>query len=80
MPTILRVRGFEIAVRTHDHGPPHVHVRHGRDEVVINLGIGDESPYVREIRGMSRQDIRRAMDIVTQNSDKLVLEWSRIHG
>ena len=79
MPTVLRRNGFEIAIRTHDHEPPHVHVLFGGDEVVINLGIDGRNPYVREVRGMSRRDIRRAVDIVTPNNEILLLEWQRIH-
>ena len=79
MPTVLRQRGFEIKIRTDDHDPPHVHIKYGGEEVVINLGIGINGPMIREIRGMSRPNIRRAMDIVNANNDLLLGEWRRIH-
>ncbi len=40
MPTVLRQRGFDVAVRPRDHGPPHVHILHSGEEVVILLGVG----------------------------------------
>lgn len=79
MPTVLRHRGFEVAIRTGDHGPPHVHVLYGREEVVIILGMGINDPHIREIRGMSRPNIRQAMDIVSENNETLLTEWRRIY-
>ena len=79
MPTILRQNGFEVRIRTDDHDPPHVHVRYAGEEVVINLGIGFDDPHVRENRGMSRPNIRRAMDIVTIHNEALLEKWQRIH-
>ena len=61
MPTVCRERGFEIAVRPRDHGPPHVHVLHSGEEVVILLGVGDMIPRVRENRGMRLRDVRKAI-------------------
>jgi len=80
MPTVLRTHGFEVAVRPRDHGPPHVHVLHGGEEVVILLGVGGIIPRIRENRGMSGRNIRKAMDIVTANNDMFLQEWQKIHG
>ena len=80
MPTVIRQRGFEIAVRPRDHGPPHVHVLHGGEEVVILLGVGDIVPRVRENRGMRERNVRKAMDIITANNDEFLKEWRKIHG
>lgn len=80
MPTVLRQRGFEIAIRPKDHGPPHVHVLHSGEEVVILLGIGDIVPRVRENRGMRLRNVRKAMDIVSANNDEFLKEWRKIYG
>ena len=80
MPTVLRQRGFEIAVRPRDHGPPHVHVLHGGEEVVILLGVGDNVPRVRENRGMRVRNVRKAMAIVTANNEMFLKEWQKIYG
>ncbi|MGD9562180.1 MAG: DUF4160 domain-containing protein [Pyrinomonadaceae bacterium] len=80
MPTVFRELGFEIAIRPKDHGPPHVHVLHSGEEVVILLGIGDVIPSVRENRGMRLRNIRKAMDIVTAHNDEFLEEWRKIYG
>lgn len=80
MPTVLRQRGFDVAIRPRDHGPPHVHILRGGEEVVILLGLGDAGPQVRENRGMTGRNIRIAMDIVIENNEMFLLEWRRIHG
>lgn len=79
MPTIFRQGGFDVRVRPRDHHPPHVHILYGREEVVINLGIGIDEAHIRENRGMRRVNIRRAMDIVTANNSKFLIEWRRFH-
>lgn len=80
MPTVLRVAGFQIAVRTEDHGPPHVHVLSAGEEVVINLGSRSDDPYVRDNRGMRRRNVGKAIDIITANKEFLLVEWRRFHG
>ena len=80
MPTVLRQRGFDVAIRSRDHGPPHVHVLHSGEEVVILLGVGDIVPRVRENRGMRERNVRKAMDIVTANNEMFLKEWLKIYG
>jgi len=64
----------------HDPLPPHVHVLHGGTEVVVNLGMEGNTPFVREMRGMSDRQIRRALDIAVENNEIFLIEWRRIHG
>ena len=80
MPTVLRQSGFEVIIRPRDHGPPHVHILHGGEEVVILLGVGDAGPRVRENRGMSRRNIRNAVDLVIANNEMFLWEWRELHG
>ena len=80
MPTILRQSGFEFVIRTHDHLPPHVHVLLAGTEVVLNLGMESRLPFVREMRGMSNRNIRRALEIAVENNEAFLAEWRRIHG
>ena len=80
MPTILRRSGFEFVIRTHDHLPPHVHVLLAGTEVVLNLGMEDNPPFVREIREMSDRNIRRALEIALEKNEAFLIEWRRIHG
>ena len=80
MPTVLRQHGFEVAIRPRDHGPPHVHVLHSGEEVVILLGVGINVPRVRENRGMRERNVRKAMNIVTASNDEFLKEWRKIYG
>ena len=79
MPTIFRQGGFDVRIRPRDHPPPHVHILYGREEVVINLGVGINDAHIRDNRGMRRANIRRAMDIVTANNSNFLIEWRRFY-
>jgi hypothetical protein len=80
MPVVLRSGGFTVRIRTHDHSPPHVHVFHSGEEVVINLGDHIEPPWIRDLRGMSLRRMRQALALVMLNQERLQMEWTRIHG
>jgi hypothetical protein len=81
MPTVLRQNGFEFIVRTRDHEPPHVHAFYGREQVLIGLGLNEnDSPYVYEVRGMSRQNVRRALEIAIEHNDAFLAVWRQIYG
>ncbi|HMS10158.1 MAG TPA: DUF4160 domain-containing protein [Pyrinomonadaceae bacterium] len=79
MPTVLRTGGFSIRIRTRDHGPPHVHVFHGGDEVVILLGDDLELPSIRDIRGMPLRQMRVALELVAEHQKILLEEWKKIY-
>jgi hypothetical protein len=80
MPRILRIDGFEVAILTRDeHPPPHVHVYHADEEIVIEL----EPLAVRESR-MRHKNAARAW-LIVQNKQGLLLErwhqiWKMRHG
>lgn len=50
-----------------DHEPMHVHAIKAGEEVVINLGAEGELPSVRAVKNMKRANVRRALDIATDN-------------
>jgi hypothetical protein len=62
-----------------DHQPAHVHV-FGDGQVKINLTGADGAPELIRAFGMKRGDIRRAMNIVTEQRDHLLMRWREIHG
>ncbi len=80
MPTVLRKDGFAVDVYTFDHEPAHVHIWKAGKEVVINLGEGDEKPVIRDIRGMSKMNVRKAYSTVEQNLAYLREKWKEYHG
>ena len=75
-PTILRVAGFEVVIRTTDHEPAHVHVLKGGGEVQIRL---------RPVRvggrwRMGLRDVAQARDLVLAHQSRLIKAWEAIHG
>jgi len=76
MPTVLRERGFRFVINTDDHPPPHVHVKRGGSEAVIEFeGVVE----VRDNWGLRREDLRIAFQIVKRNQEALLTAWRRIY-
>jgi hypothetical protein len=71
MPTVLRVDGFKFSFYAGDHDPPHVHVRHGGTHVIIEIASGG----VRRIGGMRDPDVKRALAIVKEHREALLVAW-----
>ena len=80
MPTVLRQGGFSVMVLTNDHIPAHVHVFKAGTEVIVNLGIGTNGPQIREVKGMSKGNVRKAVRLIEESLVTLREEWERIHG
>jgi hypothetical protein len=81
MPTILRESGFRVVIYTRDEHPPaHVHVWRAGGEAVIRLGAEGELPFLHEVNGMPKRDVRRALDLVTAHQDILLTRWEEING
>lgn len=75
MATILSQDGFQVMIFTNDHPSAHVHVFKAGTEAVINL----VPVSIRENYRMSPKNLRRAVDIVTENQDLLLQAWREIH-
>ncbi len=80
MGTMLFQDGFSVMIFVLDHPPPHVHIFKASEQLVVNLGDANTKPVVRENKGMSRQNKRRALELVASHQARLLLEWRRIHG
>ncbi len=76
MPVVFRERGLNFVVYVDDHPPPHVHV--------IGDGVAkiDLEPAVALVhcRGLSKADVRRALDVVESHRPAMLEAWKRIHG
>lgn len=79
MPTVLEHDGFRVMIHSDDHRPAHVHV-YKSGLVVIRLNNRRTPPSVREVIGMSRQDVRAALLLVIEHKKFLARRWRRIHG
>lgn len=76
MPTVLRVKGFDVRINTADHEPPHVHIYNAEGMVKIYL-----DPIVVKSRvGMSTRMATKAELIVHQYQTMLLDAWREIHG
>jgi hypothetical protein len=80
MPTVLRRSGFSVMVLTNDHTPAHVHVFRAGTEVIVNLSTGMNGPQIREVKRMSKGNVRKAVRLIEENLATLREEWRRIHG
>jgi hypothetical protein len=87
MPKVFSERGFEFWIYTADHPPAHSHVirghKHGLgriSEVLIYLGDEMTLPSLREVRGMRKADVKRALSIVFARQEELLVVWNQIYG
>ncbi len=74
---MLRQGGFSFLIYTRDHEPMHVHVWHQGNEAVIRF---ETEIVVLEVNGLNRQQVRKALSIVTQNQRFLIDKWREIYG
>ncbi len=80
MPKVFEQDGWRFYVYFNDHRPSHVHIEKAGGEAVIYLGDRTTKPSLREVRGMSAKDVKKALEITAQQQQKLKSAWSRIHG
>jgi hypothetical protein len=76
MITVIREAGLRVVIFTNDHDPAHVHV-FGDGQAKINL-LG--SPELVWAEGMTRGEVRKAMDVVAEHQALLLAKWREIHG
>ena len=79
MVTVIRSNGFRVVIYLDDHAPAHVHVI-GNGEAKVNLLSADGGPELVWAFAMKRNDVRRAMDLVADQLNFLLLKWNEIHG
>lgn len=79
MVVVMRRHGLRVVIYRDDHLPAHVHV-FGDGEAKIELIGVDGTPRLLSADGFKRSDLRRAMEIVTDNRNALIRRWREIHG
>ncbi len=79
MVTIHRAHGLRIVIFSDDHEPAHVHV-FGDGHAKINLSGRSGTPELVWAVDMKRNEIRRAMAIVTEQRQAFLARWREIHG
>ncbi len=77
MVTVLyrQRHGYDVVIHTEDHGPAHVHVIKGGNEVIIELItwriIGNQR--------FNQRELSRIRKLLRENEALLVETWSRLH-
>lgn len=78
MPCILYFGGFRIVIYPNDHLPPHVHVMGTNWEIKLSLG---SPPQLLGVKGSpTKGDLRKALTVVSEQTDELMNAWRNIHG
>ncbi len=80
MPTVLRVLGARVSIRTNDHGPAHVHVVRGGSEALFYLNCPGGPPTLRENYRFSRSELNELQAELEAVIGHLCNEWRKIHG
>ena len=81
MPTVLREGPFSVRIYVgeREHGPPHVHIYLGSARATIWLGDSPSIPTLRENKGLTAHELRKAKAVVLRNADFLRAIWRRFH-
>jgi hypothetical protein len=74
MPTVLRINGYAFRLYTDDHPPPHVHVVHAGEKVVVDL----DTLAIRDVVNMKSRDVLRVVEWVAENRERLIFQWNRL--
>ncbi len=78
MSVILRSNGFLFVIYPNDHEPPHIHIFRAGAESIINLGIDDQEPVIRDVYRMRNRDIAVAMAVTRANNDRFLKCWKEL--
>ncbi len=78
MVTVHRVYGFRFVIFSNDHSPPHVHLfgQGGEARIILEGRSGITLDWVA---GISRGDLRKLMQEVLRERERLVAMWRAIH-
>jgi Domain of unknown function (DUF4160) len=78
MVTVHRAHGFRFVIFPNDHSPPHVHVfgQGGEAKIVLDGPGGVRLDWVA---GIGRGDLRRVVQEVQRERERLIAMWKRIH-
>ena len=79
MVTVHREAGLRFVIFTDDHEPAHVHVI-GDGNAKIDLAGPDGKPHLVTNNGFKAGDLRKAMQIVTEQRTWLLEKWNHYHG
>jgi Domain of unknown function (DUF4160) len=78
MVTAHRAYGFRFVILSNDHSPAHVHVfgQGGEAKIILEGPAGVRLDWVA---GISRGDVRKVMQEVRRERERLIAMWRTIH-
>lgn len=79
MVTIYRAHGLRVLIFRDDHEPANVHV-FGDGQAKINLAGPQGAPALVWAVSMKRSEVRRAMQLVTDQQAAFLVRWRETHG
>ena len=71
MPTILRIDGFRFFFFSNEHEPEHIHIEKGDMYARIEI----QSLKVTDSYNASSKDMKKIIELVKNNKDKLLGAW-----
>lgn len=71
VPTVLRIDGFRFFFFSNEHTPEHIHIEKGDMYARIEL----ESLKVTDSYNLSSKDLKKLIELVSRNKNKLKGEW-----
>ena len=80
MVVVMRRYGLRVVIYRDDHTPAHVHVFGDGEAKIELIGVDGTTPRLLYAEGFKRSDVRRAMELVSENRDHLIRRWREIHG
>jgi len=77
MPIVFEKDGYRFFFYSNEHGPAHVHVRHGGGEAVFEL---EELVELRESQSMKMGELSKALKLARENRDLILERWHEYLG
>lgn len=81
MPIIHQQNGFNFQIEPECSEPPYVCILKANVVIMISLGIPEkELPHIMSNENASHEDLDLTFDIVSDNQEKFLNAWKKIHG
>jgi hypothetical protein len=80
MATVMRKNGWRFVIYSDDHPPPHVHVKRPGGDLKVSLPRFEQPVSVLRVRNLATHEAMRAVRLVEENRQLLLLAWEEIHG
>jgi hypothetical protein len=73
MPCVYRIHGLVFFLYFSDHPPPHIHVRYGKHQLVIDL------IKIERLRGyLPPKQSREALSVIKENQQFFIEEFNKL--